>query len=57
MHAPTTEELAIAVALGGSAVLVGTAYADYRGVSTGADGSGGDGDSVDKKREALQPPF
>ncbi|WP_295389450.1 TIGR04222 domain-containing membrane protein [uncultured Thiodictyon sp.] len=43
MRAPTTEELAMAVALGGTAVLVGTAYADYRGVNPGADGSGGDG--------------
>jgi len=43
VRAPTNEELPMAVALGGTAVLAGTLYADYRGVNPDASGSSGDG--------------
>jgi hypothetical protein len=47
-RAPTNEELPMAVALGGTAVLAGTLYADYHGVNPGIKESigfgGGDGD-------------
>ncbi len=52
VRAPTNEELPMAVALGGTAVLVGTLYADYHGVNPGASGSsdsGSDGDDRDDR--------